>query len=86
MSQRTVTINQIRAFLLARGVAVRRGLRFLRAELLRALAMPDHVLSLRIVRIIEELAEDWRRLDDGSITCRTRSQLLRGRMLGAGGW
>ena len=34
VSQRTGTINQIRAFLLERGVAVRQGLRFLRAKLL----------------------------------------------------
>jgi transposase len=40
VSRRTGTINQIRAFLLERGVAVRHGLRFLRAELPRILAMP----------------------------------------------
>jgi transposase len=33
VSQRTGIINQIRAFLLERGVAVRQGLRFLRSEL-----------------------------------------------------
>jgi transposase len=33
VSQRTGIINQIRTFLLERGVAVRQGLRFLRAEL-----------------------------------------------------
>ena len=33
VSQRTGIINKIRAFLLERGVAVRQGLRFLRAEL-----------------------------------------------------
>ena len=33
MSQRTGIINQIRAFLLERGIAVRQGQRFLRAEL-----------------------------------------------------
>jgi transposase len=38
VSQRTDIINQIRAFLLERGVAVRQGLRFLRAELPRILA------------------------------------------------
>ena len=32
VSQRTGIMNQIRAFLLERGVAVRQGLRFLRAE------------------------------------------------------
>ena len=35
VSQRTGIINQIRAFLLERGVAVRQGLRFLRVELPR---------------------------------------------------
>ncbi len=64
VSQRTGIINQIRAFLLERGVAVRQGLRFLRAELPRILATPPDVLSPRIVHIIEDLAGDWRRLDE----------------------
>jgi transposase len=62
VSQRTGIINQIRAFLLERGVAVRQGLRFLRAELPRILA--SDVLSPRMVRVLEELACDWRRLDE----------------------
>ena len=57
VSQRTGIINQIRAFLLERGIAVRQGLRFLRAELPRILATPPDVLSPRMVRIIEGLAE-----------------------------
>jgi len=64
VSQRTGIINQIRAFLLERGVAVRQGLRFLRAELPRILAAPPEVLSPRMVRTIEGLSEDWRRLDE----------------------
>ena len=64
VSQRTGIINQIRAFLLERGVAVRQGLRFLRVELPRILATPPDVLSPRMVRVIEGLAEDWRRLDE----------------------
>ena len=64
VSQRTGIINQIRAFLLERGVAVRQGLRFLRAELPRILGMPPEVLSPRMVRVIEDLAGDWRRLDE----------------------
>jgi transposase len=56
-------INQIRAFLLERGIAVRQGLRFLRVELPRLLATPPAVLSPRMVGVIEGLAEDWRRLD-----------------------
>jgi transposase len=61
--QRTGIINQIRAFLLERGVAVRQGLRFLRAELPIILGQRTDVLSPRMLRIVEDLAGDWRRLD-----------------------
>jgi transposase len=64
VSQRTGIINQIRAFLLERGVAVRQGQRFLRAELPRILAAPFDALSPRMVRVIEDLAGDWRQLDE----------------------
>jgi transposase len=63
VSQRTGIINQIRAFLLERGVAVRQGLRFLRAELPGILATRSDVLSPRMLRVVEDLAGDWRRLD-----------------------
>ena len=43
---------------------MRQGQRFLRAELPRILAMPPGVLSPRMVRMIEDLAGDWRRLDE----------------------
>jgi transposase len=62
VSQRTGIVNQIRAFLLERGIAVRQGPRFLRIELPRLLAC--EVLSPRMARIIEGLASDWRRLDE----------------------
>ena len=64
VSQRTGVINQIRAFLLERGVAVRQGLRFLRAELPAILATGTEVLSPRMVRVVEELAGGWCRLDE----------------------
>src|SRR5579864_1861293 len=64
VGQRTGIINQIRAFLLERGVAVRQGLRFLRTELPIILAQRSDVLSSRMMRIIEDLAGDWRRLDE----------------------
>src|SRR3954468_9185430 len=64
VGQRTGVINQIRAFLLERGIAVRQGIRFLRAELPRLLATPPDVLSPRMVRVIEGLASDWHRLDE----------------------
>ena len=64
VSQRTGIINQIRAFLLERGIAVRQGQRFLRAELPGLLASPPEVLSPRMVHVIEDLASDRRRLDE----------------------
>jgi len=64
VSQRTGIINQIRAFLLERGVAVRQGLRFLRIELPGILATRSDVLSSRMMHAIEDLAGDWRRLDE----------------------
>ena len=64
VSQRTGIINQIRAFLLERGIAVRQGLRFLRTELPRILATRSDVLSPRMVHVIEEPSGDWRRLDE----------------------
>jgi transposase len=63
VGQRTGIINQIRAFLLERGVAVRQGLRFLRTELPNILATRSDILSRRMVHVIEELAGDWHRLD-----------------------
>ena len=64
VSQRTGVTNQIRAFLLDRGVAARQGLRFLRCQLPIILATRSDVLSPRMMRVIEELAGDWRRLDE----------------------
>ena len=48
VSQRTGIINQIRAFLLQRGIAVRQGLRFVRAQLPEVLGKRTDVLSVRM--------------------------------------
>src|ERR1700687_5735307 len=63
VSQRTGIINQIRAFMLERGIAVRQGIGFLRTELPTILATRTDALSPRMLRVIEELAGDWRRLN-----------------------
>ena len=47
--------------MLARGVAVRQGIGFLRTELPTILATRTDALSPRMLRVIEELAGDWRR-------------------------
>ena len=64
VSERTAVINQIRGFLLERGIIVRQGLRFLRQALPDILAKRADVLSPRMVRIIADLASDWRQLDE----------------------
>lgn len=61
--QRTAVINQIRAFLLERGIAVRQGYRFLRKALPEILGTCSDLLSPRMVRMIADLSEDARRLD-----------------------
>jgi len=64
VSQRTGIINQIRAFLLERGIAVRQGRLSLRAALPQLLAAPSEIVSPRMLHLIEDLAGDWHRLDE----------------------
>ena len=64
VSERTEVINQIRGFLLERSIIVRQGLRFLRQLLPDILAKRTDVLSPRMVRIVIDLAGDWRQLDE----------------------
>jgi transposase len=64
VSQRTGVTNQIRGFLLERGITVRQGLAPLRQALPGILASSSDMLSPRMVRLIADLMEDWRRLDE----------------------
>jgi transposase len=62
--QRTAIINQIRGFLIERGITVRQGPAPLRKVLPEVLSSPPEALSPRLVRLIAELDQDWRRLDE----------------------
>ena len=64
VGQRTAVINQIRSFLLEHGITVRQRLHWLRHALPDILAQRTDVLSPRMVRILEDLAQDWRHLDE----------------------
>ena len=64
VGQRTAVINQIRAFLLEHGVAVRQGPGALRLALPSILAQRTDVLSPRIIHLIEGLTGDWRLFDE----------------------
>ena len=64
MSKRTARVNESRAFLLDRGIAVAKGIQRLRKALPEILAEHASLLLPRMIRIIEALVADWRRLDD----------------------
>ena len=64
VSRRTATINQIRAFLIEQGIAVRTGARALRNSLLAILENRQDEISPRMRGLIAGLYEDWICLDD----------------------
>jgi transposase len=64
VSQRTGVINQIRGFLIERGITVRQGVMPLRKALPDILSSNTGALSPRMVNLIAELVQDWRRLDE----------------------
>ena len=64
VSRRTATINQIRAFLIEQGIAVRTGARALRNSLLGILENRQDEISPRMRGLIAGLYEDWISLDE----------------------
>jgi transposase len=64
VGQRTGVINQIRGFLLERGITVRQGPMPLRKALPEILSSNPDALSPRMINLIGELIQDWRRLDE----------------------
>jgi len=57
-------INQIRGFLIERGIIVRQGVMPLRKALPEILSSQTDRLSPRMIGLIADLAQDWRRLDE----------------------
>ena len=64
VSRRTATINQIRAFLIEQGIAVRAGPRALRNSLFAILENRKDEISPRMARLILDLYQDWCHLDE----------------------
>src|SRR6516225_7217223 len=60
VSRRTATINQIRAFLIEQGIAVRTGPRALRKSLFAILDNRKEEISPRSAKLIRGLYDDWR--------------------------
>jgi transposase len=76
VGQRTGTINQIRGFLIERGIIVRQGVVPLRKALPDILSSSSDILSPRMVNLIAELMQDWRRLDERIETVSTEIEAL----------
>ena len=72
--QRTGVANQIRGFLLERGITVRQGFMPLRKALPEILSSKSDALSPRMINLIGELIQDWRRLDDRMPAYRPKSK------------
>ena len=64
VSRRTATINQIRAFLIEQGIAVRTGAAALRNSLFEILKHREDEISPRMADLIVGLYEDWLWLDE----------------------
>src|SRR6476659_5986314 len=64
VSRRTATINQIRAFLIEQGIAVRAGTSALRNSLFAILENRKDEISPRMARLILDLYKDWCHLDE----------------------
>src|SRR3974390_1996618 len=62
VSERTASVNEIRAFLLDRGIAVAKGIHHLRKALPDILVKHADFLLPRMIWIIEALVADWRQL------------------------
>src|SRR3989475_2118348 len=76
VGQRTGVINQIRGFLIERGITVRQGVVPLRKALLDILSSNNDGLSPRMVGLIADLAQDWRRLDERIAAVSTEIEAL----------
>src|SRR5512132_3504273 len=76
VGQRTGVINQIRGFLIERGITVRQGVVPLRRALPDILSANTDVLSPRMVSLIADLMQDWRRLDERIETVSTEVEAL----------
>ena len=64
VSRRTGVVNQLRAFLLERGIACQKGRNFLRRLMPALLPDAEQVLSPRMYRIVVQLWAEWQALED----------------------
>src|SRR5271165_647689 len=64
MSRRTSVINQLRAFLLERGITFRQGRTYLRKQIPVLLEDAEQRLSPRMRRLVDRLWQEWKALEE----------------------
>lgn len=64
VSRRTSVINQLRAFLLERGITFRQGRSYLRKQIPELLEDKEQRLSPRMRRLVDRLWQEWKTLED----------------------
>jgi transposase len=64
MQRRTSLINQLRAFLLERGITVRAGVAQLKCRIPELLQTVEQAFSARMAAVIQQLLEEWRFIED----------------------
>jgi transposase len=62
--RRTSLINQLRAFLLERGITVRAGVAQLKCRIPELLQTVEQAFSARMAAVIQQLVEEWRFIED----------------------
>jgi transposase len=63
MQRRTSLINQLRTFLLERGVTVRAGVAQLKRRISELLETTEQAFSSRMAAVIQQPAEEWRQIE-----------------------
>jgi len=64
VSRRTSVINQLRAFLLERGITFRQGRAYLRKQIPELLEDAEQTLSPRMRRLVDRLWQEWKALEE----------------------
>jgi transposase len=64
VARRTAVMNQLRGFLLERGIAVRKGPSYLRQQLLYVFDGSECLFSGRMLKLLSELRREWDRLEE----------------------
>jgi transposase len=64
VARRTAVMNQLRGFLLERGIAVRKGSSYLREQLLRVFDGSECLFSGRMLQLLFALRLEWDRLEE----------------------